>query len=631
MASVQDILEGEQLLERLWREPGRADLRCLVCQEPFTDDALIRTFRVEPPGNHDAGYSTVVPTRKGDILFFDRHMSCVVEHQVKFSAVSHVWDPNISQVQQQRQTVPQTPVAARNVLDISAKIYSGIEEAKDTADEVWLDYLSVPQWSDTLKNNIIRIMHKLFTTAEKTILYFADVDSDVVKQLYKKERSPERLNAVISVCNSQYFKRVWTAMEFIRSGCVRMMTSDCTCLSDLGDPAFFNRLYHVWNEEVRHYAQVQHLEGRVKMGKQGKNGKNQVPWSLGTLREAKALKRVNFAMGSTLLCKRGCRDQMDYLHALRGIVPVSSATPMSSDFKTEFYQVAWECLKAGDLSPLLMTPFMEMGDPRGPGHWSEFAFTDVFTWSLAEEKHAPVLEGETRFNDIGQILSLNLQEIGVVSVVRQPRDLTKFDLLLSFSFAAMTALEFDGPDVKDFVAAMERTHGAMPTIVMKNLEARKEVQRLQKALTRNFNKPALSRWPIQGEDDVKWLADALSLSQVHPGGTQSTLAKNSSEYGTMHCAPYDYTVGITCMGCHRIFAHRVASFVLPTELRFAKAYRIPELEYRFSHKNGLALLVQRDRVVGRMIWATPACACTRTETVTLRMPKLFLPKSFYDK
>lgn len=420
-------------------------------------------------------------------------------------------------------------------------------------------------------------------------------------------------------------------MEFIRSGRVRIMTSDCTYLDDLDDPAFFNRLYDVWNEELRHYAQAQHLEAKVKMGKSGKNGKNQVPWSLGALREAKALKRVNFAMGSTLLSKRGCRDQMDYLHALRGIVPASSATPMSSDFKMEFYQVAWECLKAGDLSPLFITPFMEMGDPRGPGHWSEFAFSDVFTWSLGEERHAPVLDGEIRFNDIGQLLSMNLQEIGVVSVVRQPRELTKHDLLLSFSYAAKMALEFDGPDAKDFVAAMQRTHGAIPLIVMKNLEAKKEVQRLQNALTSNFNKPSLPRWPIQGRDGVRWLADALSLSQVRDGGTQSILAENSSGSGTTHCAPHDYTVGITCMGCYRIFAHKVASFVPPTELRFARAYRVPRLHYRLSHRNGLALLVQKDRVVGRMMWATPACACTRTETVTLRMPKLFLPKSFYNK
>ncbi|KAM0424889.1 hypothetical protein ACHAPT_009945 [Fusarium lateritium] len=602
MSPAQDNPEGEQLLETLWREPGNADVRCLICEKPFADDALIRTFRVEPPGDHDPGYSTVVPTQKGDILFFDRCIDCVEIHHIKFSAVSHVWDSSISRVQQERRTVPETPVAARRVLDISTNIYAGIKEAKDLSGELWLDYLSVPQWSDGLKDSIIRIMHKLFTTAETTIIHFSDVSPDVVKRLYSEERSQARLDAVISICNSTYFKRVWTAMEFIRSERVRMMASDCTYLADIEDPAFLNRVYHVWNEESRYYEMIQTLERKMKMGTE-----NQVPWSLGAMREAKVLRKVNFAMGSTLLCKRGCQDQMDFLHALRGIVHASPTTPMGSNFKTEYSQVAWECLKAGDLSPLLITPVMEGGDPRNTAHWSDFAYSDVFTWSLGEERHAPVLDGVIGFNDVGQFISINLQEIGVVSVVRQPMDITKFDLLLHFSYAAKTALELDGPDVKGFVAAMQRTHGAVPSTIMKNLEERKEVTRLENALKRHFNKPSLPRWPMQGDDNTEWLASALSLLQVLPGHTQGILAENFGGSGTMNCAPNDYTVGITCTGCHRIFAHKVASFVPPTELRFAKAYRIPQLHYRFSHRNGLGLLVQKDKVVGRMMWATPAC------------------------
>ncbi|KAF5002967.1 hypothetical protein FDECE_10440 [Fusarium decemcellulare] len=624
MHSAQDHTEGEQLLEALWREPGGTDLRCLLCEKPFTDDALIRTFRVEPPGNHSPGYSTVVPTQKGDILLFDRHMSCVVEHQARFTVVSHVWDPIISNVQQQRRTVSQTSEAAHRVLDISTKIYAGIKNAEDVAQELWLDYLSVPQWSDTLRSNILLIMHKLFTTAETTLIYFDDISPAVLKQLYGKERSPERLNAVISVCNSKYFKRIWTAMEFIRSGRVKMMTSDCTYLAGQDDPAFLDRVHSVWGEEMKHYHLVQQLEAKVQMGK------NQVPWSLGPLRKAKSLKRVNFAMATTLLCKRGCRDRMDYLYALRGIVPVSSTTRMSLDFKKEYYQIAWECLKAGDLSPLLITPFMETGDPRGPGHWSEFAYVDVFTWSLAEQTHAPVIDGETHFNDADHLISINLQEIGMVSVVKQPRDLTNFGLLNDFSYAAKMALEFDGPDVKDFVAAMERTHGARPSTMMKHLDDRDEVGRLQEALKQRFNAPSLPRWPMDGDDSTQWLASALHLSQIQPGGSQSILAENASGSGTIHCAPYDYTAGITCTGCHRTFTHKIAGFALPTELRYAKAYRIPGLRYCISRENGMALLVQKDRVVGRMMWATPACACRRTETVTLRMPKFFLPKAFFN-
>lgn len=70
---------------------------------------------------------------------------------------------------------------------------------------------------------------------------------------------------------------------------------------------------------------------------------------------------------------------MNFLHALRGIVRARSFELRSSDFKTEYYRIAWECLKVGDCSPLLITPFMGAIERRGPGHWSEFGYSDVFT------------------------------------------------------------------------------------------------------------------------------------------------------------------------------------------------------------------------------------------------------------
>jgi hypothetical protein len=142
--------------------------------------------------------------------------------------------------------VPETPEVARRVLDISARIYNGIERPGYEARELWLDYISVLQWSDALRSNILPIMDKLFSTAETTVLYFNDVSPNVVNELYKDKRTPERLSSVISVCNYKYFKRIWTAMEFIRSERVRMMISNYTYFPDLDDPAFLGRVFKGW-------------------------------------------------------------------------------------------------------------------------------------------------------------------------------------------------------------------------------------------------------------------------------------------------------------------------------------------------------------------------------------------------
>ncbi|KAF5968959.1 hypothetical protein FBULB1_10472 [Fusarium bulbicola] len=374
-------------------------------------------------------------------------------------------------------------------------------------------------------------MDKLFSTAETTVLYLDDVSPKVVNELYKDKQTPEGLSSVISVCNAKYFKRVWTAMEFIRSERVRMMISNYTYLPDLDDPAFLGQDFKAWKEEVRQHKKVHDLDRKVQMGK------NQVPWSLGTLRQAKLLKRMNFAMATALLCKRGY----------------------------------------------------------------------------------------TTMDELEQRVTLHVEDIGTVSIVGRPE---KGSMIQAFSSAAKLALEIYGPDAKDFITALGRTHTGSASITMEILEEKNEVNRLQGVLNRLYNSPEVPTWPLDGKDNIEWLADVLSFSKLRPGDDQTVLGDNAARFGTIHCRPYDYTVGITCTGCGRMFAHKVGSFVLPTELRNAKAYRIPGLKYLCSEKDGLAILVQGDKIVGRMIWATPACSCRKTEVVTLRMPELFLPSAF---
>ncbi|KAF4344561.1 hypothetical protein FBEOM_1459 [Fusarium beomiforme] len=612
-------MEGEKLLEKLWREPTEENLQCLQCQKPFASGALIRTFRIEPPDSYGPGSSAVVSTSQGDIILFDRHIDCVVKCEIRFSAVSHVWDPKISKVQQQRKTVKETPEAAHRVLDIASNMYKGIQRPGYESRELWLDYVSVPQWSDALRSNILLIMHKIFSTAETTILYFDDVSPTVIEQLYNEKRSQERLKSVISVCNSKYFKRVWTAMEFIRSDRVRMMVSNYTYLLDLDDPAFLSQAFKAWNDEVKQHEKVHDVEKKVQMGK------NQVPWSLGTLKEAKSLKRINFGMATALLCKRGCRDRMDFLHALRGIVRAKYFELLSSDFKTEYYRIAWECLKVGDFSPLLITPFMGAIEVRGPGHWSDFGYNDVFTWQLGRESRPPALMKDTLFNDVNQRLTIRVEDIGIVSTISKP---DRASPMKNFSCAAKVALEIEGPDVKGFVEALGRMYPATASTTMEILEEKNEVNHLQRVLKKIYNTPEMSSWPMDGPDGIKWLADALSFSKLRPGASQTILGLNFAAYGTIHCSPFNYTVGITCMGCHKMLAHKVGSFVLPARLRSARAYRIPGLKYTCSKDNGVAILVRDDKIVGRMVWATPACACQRTETITLGLPDFFLPRAF---
>jgi len=617
MDSTDDYLEGESLLERLWSEPAPDNLQCLLCQGSFRSGALIRTFRIIASDQDVTGYSSVVPTRQANILFFDRHLSCVVDNKIRFSAVSHVWDQSISMAQQHRKKIPETEEAARQVLNISSKIYNGVEDSGEEAGEVWLDYLSVPQWSDTLRENIISIMHELFRAADTTILHLSDITPVSIQHLYSEKRTPERINSLIAVCNSKYFSRVWTAMELIRSGRVRMMVGDGHYLANNDDTAFIKRIFSVWAEESKHYDVIHDLEREVGIRK------NHVPWSLGlpSLQLAKALKRVNFGIGSALLCKRGCRDRMDFLHALKGIVvPAGHSSVVGSDFETGYYRIAWEALMRKDMSPLLMTPYLGAMEVRGPDHWSEFAYSDVFTWELGHEISPPAFKEELRLDATNHLITLPLMEIGIVSIIKAPIVFPP-NHLSRFANIAKLVLDIEGPDLQAFVAGLERTHGSNPPIAMDHLQKTNQAGSL-------YNQSNLTHWPMDGECNAEWLADALDLSKPRRGFSQSILGSNTAGGGTAHCHPYDYISGITCIGCHKTSMYRAVCFVLPSDMRGAMAYRIPNLQYHLTLKNGVAVIVRGDRIVGRMIWAMPACVCERTSTVTVKMPELFLHKRF---
>lgn len=80
-------MEGEHLLENLWREPTEEKLKCLQCQKSFKGSPLIRTFRIEQAGSRRLGSDAVVSTPRGDIILFNRHMDCVVSSKIPFSVV----------------------------------------------------------------------------------------------------------------------------------------------------------------------------------------------------------------------------------------------------------------------------------------------------------------------------------------------------------------------------------------------------------------------------------------------------------------------------------------------------------------------------------------------------------------
>ncbi|KAF6814172.1 hypothetical protein CSOJ01_04226 [Colletotrichum sojae] len=614
-------------LSTFWYEDNPPGLRCLVCQGSFTntaDEALIRTFNLR--NGRSAGQSKcskTVETPSGHIVaLFDRHLACLKKTGISVVAVSHVWDPNVSATQQRGRHSPEHAEAVAVAINTPIQVVQGFDESDEEGYwEFWHDYYSVPQWTGELKSKILLVIHNIFRYADITVVHLDDVSPSVVESLYHGATARERLDGMTCVTYAKWFSRMWTAMELARSGRVRTMTSDYSLAHAKDDPVFIKRVHQVFYEELRHYPTLVDFLGASGLG--ACIG----PLGLGPLLELKELGRTNFAHAFVMLSFRGCRDEMDFLHAFRGIVNGATERALETEFWKELWRTARECLLLADFSPLLITP----EDPRNhsdPTWFLNMTYHDYYTWELGDEEQPPLLTRDIQVDATHNTVTAQFERIGTVALLYPlGRGFSSESILESFATCAILALRFTGPDIENFVSTLgTRLYGEEAEFIMTHLTEGGHLEKLQAILTRRYNETQTVRWEVEGGDGAEWLADAMSLSRLARGFSESRLGLVAARYGTMHCAPHNYVVGITCTACHETFLYRMGGFVSAAKLRRARAFRIPGLKYRMSLGNGMAFLEADGRVIGRMLWATPACECGGIEKLTIKMPQFVFPR-----
>lgn len=610
-------------LATFWREEDPSALQCLICHQSFTDRPLIRTIKLQEtdPNQEQPACSRVVPTDLGQtVLLFDRHLQCLLDTGIHFAAVSHVWDREISHTQLQGYHTPQSADVTTRALSAPIRICKGFNESSETPDrdwEFWHDYYSVPQWTNELKSMILRSIHEVFSRAHTVIVNLDDVGPDVVRKLYDGTTTEERLEGLTGICNAKWFSRIWTAMELVRSSNVRTMISDGQFIDVDAEPVFLDKLVDVWADEVKKGCCVYCVENAAQMGK------NLVPWNLGPLHEVMRLRRTNFAMSFAMLSLRGGRDRMDFLHAFRGIVVGGTSRPLEPEFWKEFVRTAKECLLVDDYSPLLITPAVPMEEPP-----PAMGFFEIWRWELGEEISPPKFPKAIAINQSTGQISVKLEAIGTVAeIIHRSGDNAFWGSDEDFSLCVKRTLRHSGPDLYRFVDSVGgRLSGEDTDFIMAHLNDTVKADEVRSVLEERYRSISTEDWPVKGDHGTEWLAEVMSLSFPVQGRSESRMALLTARYLTMHCSPYHHLLSITCDTCHQTSMLRAGAFVPQEELLGAKAFRIPGLQYKMSLPNGMALLVKDDRVVGRMLWATPACSCLLTEIVNLRLPKYMAPR-----
>lgn len=623
-------------LEAVWSEENPDSLCCYECGRPFGTEAVARTFSVlnqQESQDIDAPGESKCLTALGQrILFFDRHLGCMLPEKQRYVSISHVWDPGISDTQARGWHFP----SAHDV-DTRHRLFSSVlgiargiaatttQDSQRRRHEIWHDYLSVPQWQPALKARILRAIPDIFQRAECTVVFLGDIPTETIDALYHGQSTQERLAAVTRVCDAAWFKRVWTVMEFVRASRIKVMLRGHHVWDsgeDKSGDVFLGELAEVWDREANAHG-ASHIEDMVRLGT------TLVPWNLGPLRSARSLQKLDFASAWILLSRRGCRSIHDFFYALLGLLRAKVNEQLEADPTKAVLQIVTACLELRDYSPLLMTPTDEPYPRRH--EWRRMTrdgFNDVTTFGLGREASPPDLYQESSLrSDFTVVPSLKMNKIGKISFVfKAPRHP---DAMGSWAQTAQTVLDFTGPDAHRFAATACCRLYHMPRDHVSRILADEERRQELETILRGWYNGEPDRNPLAEEflSDARRVADLLHLTQPSPthGSGVSALTFLQMHGGTIHLGWFGGFIGATCEACHETFLYRAAFYKPPAQVRNAVAYRIPGLSYEFTSRDGVGILVNDDGViVGRLNWATPACDCLVVpQTVEVSIPDFY--------
>ncbi|KAF3800686.1 hypothetical protein GCG54_00003585 [Colletotrichum gloeosporioides] len=609
-------------LRDIWRLGNEPGVRCCACWQIISGEAMVRTFQVLPPGKEQQHETRILRTPDDhELILHDRHLSCLLKGNVQYATVSHVWHEGISEIQNQECLGLDSPDLQRLVFRIPTEIAQNISKALGQDIEVWHDYISVPQWSPTFKTYILEAVHKIYASSTLTVVHLDDVTPTMVDKFLHATEEAARLEGMIGICNAKWYSRVWTAMEYIRSTKVRVMDSEKQLHGEDSVQLYQPQLNQFWGEQIAKNGGTD-LEERLEIGK------NIMPWNLGSLDLCRAnSKSRNFGLAFALLSRRGCRDKNDFLYALQGIITGYSTTKLAGcDWDEMYLNLAHRCLRDGDYTPLLVTP--EFGPDDGldvrnmPANNVNEGYNDVYAFPLGHMTSQPEHHNALRVADNGDVL-IKMQRAG--NVYQSELWDGRYDHLAHFC-----AYNLATPNVDSFAEAFgSRLLFESEENMMEALSTGDRRQKLEQTILALSKVPLGQPWPQESPYDIFDIIDALGILDTWAEREESRYDFQGRHGNILHLTWRRFRVWVKCAACGAASVNDAGLFIENdrAQVHGMTMYRFPGLGYFHTNPGGICLLVDEEgRIVGRAVWATPACPCEEMEIVRLQMPALPMPR-----
>lgn len=186
------------------------------------------------------------------------------------------------------------------------------------------------------------------------------------------------------------------------------------------------------------------------------------------------------------------------------------------------------------------------------------------------------------------------------------------------------------PNVDDFAEAFgARLLFESKKNMMQALSTGDRRQRLEQTILALSEVPLGQPWPQESPYDIFDILDALGILSTWPEREESRYDFQGRHGNILHLTWRRFRVWVKCAACGAASVNDAGLFIENDreQVHSMTMYRFPGLGYFHTNPGGICLLVdEQRRIVGRTVWATPACPCEEMEIVRLQMPTLPRPR-----
>ncbi|KAH0538167.1 hypothetical protein FGG08_005225 [Glutinoglossum americanum] len=613
------------------------DTQCHWCHQPFADKPPIRTIA--------AAEETTSSTHDIHVRIFNRHFSCLEPSGASFVPISHVWDLSIREAHMSKQP---TFEAASAMISTIKTLLDSSEGAFSPQVEFWHDYFSVPQWDERIQQSLLLYLPSIYHTADETLIQMSDIPQLHTLQILAASSIQMRpslyqclqlITPLRALCTSQWMQRMWVTLEYSlsKSACIMDQSNRIWRTVEGGDNFSrdtFSRLLSGGQGVL--LGMFQHAATFSRsLSKPGE--------FLGGLAE-KQVRFRQMCLGEAveLVARKQCQYFRDRFIAIYAILNREALPDNSAHIPTHSIDTcAWvwqSAMQRGDFSPLLLHPrgrHIDSNPRPGTPSWLVGCHSlDSAVWDLGDEKSYP----SPQLTIKGHIVETELDLVGVVEEI-QHLDVEDSGELAGVNWtigllASMARGEGTDLSAKRLVEglncvfpfdfnhskAAQALHGMVFSFQELQEQDGEFAQSIDEQVANYANAPGGEPGKSQREAAVAEIARILELERIimqfATPVTRLTrsrhIARRRRDQGAEGGEPI---CRVKCPRCSKCSLLRLD--LRTTATLGAKIYRIAGLTYCESVKDGVGLVLQNRRIVGRMLYGAPACGCRLPEIVQI--------------